>query len=269
MKYTEYLPSNHIAGFVRCFWTIEHSGDHSDIFAEPILPDGCPEIVFNLAAPFRRHYQNRAEIQPRTVVVGQMKQFVLIEPSKQANLFGVRFHPFGLYPLIRQSLADLTDRIESIDSVFNRYGNDLEDAITGAESTKDRISVFEKFFCPSVEFRTSGENFIRFACSTISESGGMLPIGDLTRRLGTNSKQLERQFNKEIGLSPKSFSRITRLQSILQNLNKPAVSNWADLSYQFGYFDQAHFIKDFKEFTGNSPNEYMKQQKQLTEFFIQ
>ena len=269
MDYVEFAPSKHVAEFIRCFWTLEQDGDVSETTAEPILPDGCPEIVFNLAAPFRQHYQNTSAVQPRTIIVGQMKQFILIEPSGAVNLFGVRFQPFGLYPLIKQSLNELTNRVESIETVFDRFGLEIEEKINKAKSTSNRIDVFETFFYSLIEGKHAGAVSLQSACNMISETGGMLSIGNLTKSLGTNSKQLERRFNREIGLSPKSFSRITRLQTILQRLNNAAVANWADLACGFGYFDQAHFIKDFREFTGNSPEEYVKQQNRLTEFFIQ
>jgi methylphosphotriester-DNA--protein-cysteine methyltransferase len=80
-----------------------------------------------------------------------------------------------------------------------------------------------------------------------------------------NYKYLERQFLKIIGLTPKSYSRIARFQNVMQALKYAAFHPWPSLALDCGYYDQAHFIKEFKAFTGATPSEFVARQNQIAE----
>ena len=99
MNYSETIPSKRLARLVRCFWSLQHpkTGVHSA--PEPVLPDGCVELIFNLADPFVRHHADGTiETQPGAMVAGQMCGPALIGPSGEVDLFGIRFHHAGAYP---------------------------------------------------------------------------------------------------------------------------------------------------------------------------
>jgi hypothetical protein len=77
------------------------------------LPDGCIELIFNLAEKFRRHHSGgEIEIQPETLIAGQMRRYAMIEPAGRVKLFGVRFHPHGAHPFFQFALSELTDQLE-------------------------------------------------------------------------------------------------------------------------------------------------------------
>lgn len=268
MIYQEFQPSSHLAEFIKCFWIMEQFDEVENQAPEPILPDGCPEIIFNLALPFRRHHFDKTEIQPQSIVVGQMKKFVLIEPAKKIKLFGIRFHPFGLYPLIKQPLHELTETIENVETILNRAGIEIEERINEAGSTQARISIFEKMFEKTALNKRIEMDFISSATKLILESSGRIAVEKVVSEFETNFKQLERLFKNQIGLTPKRFCRTIRLQKIVQGLKESKVESWADVAVSFGYFDQAHFIKDFREFTGTTPNYFTKQSNELTDFFV-
>src|SRR5436190_23474652 len=111
MNYQETLPSPRLAGYVKCYWALEFNGvDASE--PEPVVPDGCIEIVFNLADRFRRFYGNGdVEVQPSSLIAGQMRESILIGPSGEVRLFGVRFQPAGACAFFRFDMSDLANRI--------------------------------------------------------------------------------------------------------------------------------------------------------------
>lgn len=269
MKYQEFPPSMHLADKIRCYWILEQKYFPTNLVPEPILPDGCPEIIFNLASPCYRCYPDKVELQPQTMIIGQMKHYVLIQPAKSLEIFGVRFHPTGFYDFIKQPLCDLTEKIADADSVLGKLGKEIEQRINEASTTLERISIFESYYEKQTSRSKHHPTLLKRVIQTISESGGQTQIEQIAQNVNINIKQLERIFNREIGLTPKSFSRIIRLQRILRHLNETPVKDWADLAYSFGYFDQAHFIKDFKNFSGTSPNSFARKTNQLTDFFIQ
>jgi hypothetical protein len=122
MRYRAIPPSPYLAKYIECFWTLESHDKSSTASPERILPDGCVEIIFNLADPFKRyHPDGTLEIQPKTLLTGQMRRYARIEPTGCVKLLGVRFHPGGSYPFLPLSLSELTDKIISFDSVESRF----------------------------------------------------------------------------------------------------------------------------------------------------
>ncbi len=266
MFYEELSPSEQFRGFIRCFWVLKH-GSEAKNTRELILPDGCPEIVFNLAAPFRRHHDNLIELQPKAIVVGQFKQHVTVEPTDAVDLFGIRFEPAGIYPLLRQSANDLTNKIERVDAVLGNLGIEVEARINEAVSTKMRIAIFESAVFKSFEDSKSG-NLAKLATRIILKNNGQIRIKELAKTLNTSWKTLERHFNSEVGITPKLFCRITRLQRIVKTLNCDQKPMWADIAYSYGYSDQAHFIREFREFAGVSPQTFINQQTAMSDSFV-
>jgi AraC-like DNA-binding protein len=232
MKYQEFRPSPHLADEIRCYWILEQDYSVTDPLPEPILPDGCPEMIFNLAAPCRRHYFDQVEVQPQSMIIGQMKHFVVIEPDRTLKIFGVRFQPFGIYSLIKQPLSELTNQNVSLDAVLGKLGCSLEARINEASTTGQRISIFEQLYEKYICKNNKGPNLLKDAVQTIVAYDGQIQIKEMADRLGTNFKQLERQFKRQIGLTPKSFSRIIRLQKLLGCLNQTADNNWPGHFYQ-------------------------------------
>lgn len=137
MDYRERAPSprlkEHILKeYIRCFWSLE-SEKTTVGEPEPVMPEGCMEIIFNLADRFRRyHASGEVKSQPASIVAGHMQTSILIGPSGNIRLFGIRFAPAGAFPFFRVNLADLANRIEPLDSVWGRSGPDLEEQLAGA-----------------------------------------------------------------------------------------------------------------------------------------
>jgi len=267
MLYREIKPSEKLANHIKCYWVLEQTDPNIRGEPELILPDGCPEIVFNLADPFRRHYSEKIEIQPISIFVGQMLQSVLIEPTEVVKLFGVRFYAEGVYPIVRESLSSLTDKIENLNAVFGELGNELESRIVSASTISERIVIFENAIWEIVDQDWEG-GLVKNTSLIIREGKGRIRVEELARKFEVSIKTLERHFNREIGVSPKFFSRVVRLQEVLKVLNGRKEPIWADIAYSFGYVDQAHFIKDFKKFAGMSPKNYHKQQNSINDSFI-
>ena len=267
MFYGEAKPSRRLSSFIKCYWVLVNNLEEVQGTPEVIMPDGCPEIIFNLAEPFKRHRADRVEIQPKAIVVGQMKGRVLVEPTRNVSLFGVRFDPSGLYPFVKQSIADLTDEIETVDTVFGRLGSELTERIRGARSINERIVIFENSLIGLLKVRKNECLSARVA-EVIHRNDGKIRIERLAETLDINWKTLERRFKKEVGITPKLFCRITRLQKILHLLNRERLTPWADIAYSFGYADQAHFINDFRQFSGVSPKTFISKENKISDSFV-
>ena len=235
---------------------------------EPVVPDGRMELIFNLADSFKRyHFDGTAEIQPNTIVVGQTLRSTMIEPLGKINLFGVRFQTAGAQVFFDFSLNELTDKIENLESVLGVKGSQLEDQIIHLISTQNRIALIEKLMTEKMRLKNRFDKVITHAAKIIETTNGLISVEKLSKVVGVGSRHLERKFQKHIGISPKSLCRINRIQTVLNVMKRKQIESWADLTMDFGYFDQAHFIRDFKSFTGKTPLVYLTDNNQLTDIF--
>lgn len=269
MDYIERPPSPALANYVKCFWalTIEDAGGTSE--PETVLPDGSLEIVFNLADRFRRfHADGNVELQPLSIVVGQMRRFVRIQPIGRVDLFGVRFKTVGAYHLFKCSLADLTDKIVELDCLLASSARNLEERINLARSTQDRITIIERSLLDSLRTPGSNERLVEAVKDHIVQNGGVVSIYQTSRNFGVSQRQLERHFKQMVGVSPKFYSKIVRLQNVLAASEFQRSYDMLDLALRFGYYDQSHFVREFTEFAGKSPTSYLKDVNRMSEAFI-
>jgi AraC-like DNA-binding protein len=268
MRYRAIPPGPYLAKFIECFWTLESRERSSVTSPERILPDGCVELIFNLADAFKRHHANGAlEIQPQTLIAGQMRRYAMIEPAGRVKLFGVRFHPGGAYPFLQFPLSELTDQIIGFDSVWNRGGKELADRIQSARSVRERIGITEMTLLARLEQRRSVDRRVDAVVKTIVAREGLVSLERLRRNLGISERQLERKFQTTVGITPKFLCRTLRFQKVFKAVERHQTVNWGFIASECGYYDQAHFIHDFREFSGQNPTAYFSQDHEMSEYF--
>jgi len=235
---------------------------------EPVLPDGCPEIVFNLADRFQRlHAGGEIETQPAAIFSGQLRTNIQIRPTGKVRLFGVRFHPAGASLFAGFHLAELTDRIVSLDSVFGHSAGLIEEMIAEASTFEDRVSLFEKVLLGLLPMRREIDPIAEAASKMIVAKGGREPVRQIAGLFGVSERRLERKFDRSIGLSPKLFSRIARFQNIVRHIGLSGTPDFLDAALSFGYYDQSHMIRDFNEFAGTSPLNFFDDTHRISELF--
>lgn len=276
MDYKETRPSEPLARHVKCLWTLETDrataldtlGDRASSDLERILPDGCMEIIFNLADPFVQHHLDGTfELQPRTLLVGQMSRHVLIRPAGRVRLLGVRFWPGGAYPFLGFPQNEITDNILNLDSVWGGAAPDVEARIHDAGTRSRRLAVIEAHLLAELNRVREGET-LNVAVGAILRTGGRLPVEKLADDAGLSRRQLDRLFKTRVGLPPKLLSRIIRFQRVFGALECDDIARrWAQLAVECGYSDQPHMIKDFKAFAGVEPTSYFSQPNLMSNQF--
>jgi AraC-like DNA-binding protein len=268
MRYRAIPSSPYLAKYIECFWTLESREKSPVASPERILPDGCVELIFNLSDAFKRYHPNRMlEIQPQTLIAGQMRRYAMIEPTGRVKLFGVRFHPGGAYPFFQFPLNELTDQIIGFDSVWNRAGKELADKIQSARSVQERIGIIERTLLARLEQRHSDERLVDAVVKTIVAREGLVSIERLRRNLGIGERQLERKFQTAVGITPKFLCRTLRFQKVFKAVERHQAVNWSFIASECGYYDQAHFIHDFNDFSGQNPTSYFSQDHEMSEYF--
>jgi len=260
VKYREYPPCGRLAPFVKCFWTLEGAADNSSS-PEPIYPDGCMEIVLNLEDPFQRvHTDGRIERQPGMFLVGQMDRFTRVQPTGPVRAVGVRFRPGGAHPFLWFPQQEVAGQIVSLESVEGRLQDQFEQAVFDARSGAERIERMEALLIGRLRLRP--EPGMEAALRSMRTQ---LPMRAAIAESGWSERQFRRRFEEVVGIGPKVFSRIIRFQRALRAIERTRL---LPAALECGYYDQAHFIKDFKSFAGEAPAAYTSRKHPLADHFV-
>ncbi|HYZ82909.1 MAG TPA: helix-turn-helix transcriptional regulator [Bryobacteraceae bacterium] len=234
MLFRTFAPSAELRRFVRCYWIL----DAPSLPGESVLPDGCTEIVFQLGHVMKnRDELGRLHEQPKAVIVGQMLRATTLHSSGRVLSFGVRFQPAGLAPFLRVSISELTGSI--VECPFQ----ELQRRIDSSNEVVECIRIADEFFLGRLSRHSV--TLAEAASTEIERSRGVLRIDKLCRNLGVSPRTLQRSFEREVGIGPKAFARIVRLQAALRLLD--AGEKGAEVAADLGYFDQAHLLHDRKE----------------------
>lgn len=267
MEYQTFEPSDELVALVKCYWTL--IGRKEEIpERQTIVPDGCMEMIFHCGDLYRQYTENgNSVIQPRCFVIGQLTRPLEIEPTGETAIFSVRFHHGGFLPFSTMSLKELENTAVPLDRLFGNAGSTIEKEILNAESSEDRVQKVELFLKSRLTDREFIDRVVKSTVESILTANGQLSVEELSKQNNTNRRQLERKFLSTVGLSPKQLSKTIRLQATLTMMLNRQFGSLTDVAYENDYYDQAHFIKDFKEFTGRTPKEFYSNQLKLSALF--
>ena len=269
MDYREYAPSPSLTSFVHCLWTLE--GDTTELRgeAQPVVPDGRTEIILHFGDPFDRlHGDGIVERQPSLLFAGQLTNTLLLRPTGRIAVLGIRMHPHGASLLMdapQRHFAGLTIGMEQVSSPLRRVLTEVQEC---SASLPDAVALVQDRVSGQAD-RTRLDPRIAHVVAAIQHRHGCVPIERLADDAGMTRRHLERQFLDLVGVSPKRFARIVRLQHALQMLEQSDVdAKGAMTAAACGYADQAHFIRECQDVCGHAPGAHLLQRGQLTGFFM-
>ena len=265
MRYREFYPHSPLNTVIECFWTLESETEEPGSRPEKILPDGCVELILNFSARFIQHTETSTRLQPQTFVAGQLTCPLLISPTGPVQLIGIRFHPGGTAPFLRLPIYKLTDQVVELGAFAGELESLLLKSSEDAVLMTDKVVALERVLTQLLVNSDHDLKVLKIA-ARIVESGGMIPIDTLALDAGISSRQLERKFLAEIGVGPKLLSRILRFQQVFRAVDTNETS-WPVIALDCGYYDQAHLIRDFRQFAQQTPSVLFAEQSSLTESF--
>jgi AraC-like DNA-binding protein len=198
---------------------------------------------------------------------GQIKKYFYLENTGRSGVFGIKLVPAVLMHLFDLSMNDFTDKVVSIGQLNSKSLQKLDTEIKNCRTYKEMIFVAENALQKKAKEIQVKNQVIDKIITAIFNSKGTITISEIQKEFFVTERQLQRLFRKYIGLSPKFYSRIIRFNHIFQ-LGKQKKLSWLEVTHLSGYFDQSHFIRDFKSFTGEEPSGYLFDAPDLANFFL-
>ncbi len=267
MQYREIQPIPQLRGLIECFWLLEGSPTEVPATPERLLPDGCIEIILNLGARFRQvDAMGAGSLQPATYVVGQMTSPVLVAPTGRVQMLGIRFVPGGSLPFLAPPALEFADRITPLDDLAGDLARELRLYLDGESFDRPMLTRIESALARRASGHRGAEPALRSALHDFIANQGGFTVDELAGSLDITPRQLQRRFRNEIGIGPKLLSRILRFQHVFRAVESNA-PDWTEVAIEAGYFDQAHLIRDFHQFAGQTPALLFKDLSQITERF--
>ncbi len=267
MNYQTFEPNNDLNICIKCYWTLESPKEETPQ-KQTIVPDGCMEMIFHYGDLYKQYMENgRNIIQPRCFVIGQLTRPLEIEPTGATGIFSVRFHPEGFLPFATIPIKEMENTAVSLEKLFGKDGQEIEQKVLNANSISERINYIEAFLLKRLADTETIDRIVKSTVETILTANGQLSVVELSKQTNINRRQLERKFSSAIGLSPKQLSKMIRLQATLKMLLNKKFTSLTTLAYENEYYDQAHFIKDFKELTGFTPKEFYGNDLKMSSLF--
>lgn len=256
MNHQIFEPHQDLATLVKCYWTLKIQKEKTPKI-NTIVPDGCIKMIFHHGDRYKHHRENGESIfLPKYFVIGQLTRPYVVEPTGETGTFFVCFHPNGFLPFATVPIKYMENTAISFEKLFGKEGQEIGQNILNANSTSERINLIESFLFKRLANTQTIDQIVKSTVETILTANGQFSIEVLSKQNKTNRRQLARKFSSDIGLSPKQLSKTIRLQAALKMLLTKDITSLTSLAYENEYYDQAHFIKEFKEFTGLTPKEF-------------
>ena len=254
-RYAEMPPSAALAAWVQCHWSIR--GSATAPLPNRILPDGCADVIVDLAAA------------PYAFAVGPMRVATLIALVGRVDLFGVRFRPGAAAAFLDASLDALLDRDVPLDALWGGLAAELEDALATVPPA-DRVRHTERLLVRRLaraKTLAAETETVSRAVALMRRARGGAGVRDVAAALGVGERRLERAFTRQVGYGPKMLARVVRLQHAVALVQRDArrggARPWSALAYDAGYADQAHLVREFRALAGVTPAAYAAEHRRV------
>ncbi|MEO8457155.1 MAG: helix-turn-helix domain-containing protein [Chloroflexota bacterium] len=197
----------------------------------------------------------------QTFVAGMADSWVVVQSAKQSTGLQVNFTPIGARMFLGVSMQSITNRTVELEDIFGRRSRDVVEQLQSAPDWAARFDLLEAMIGSRLDAAGPAPSPVVWAWNKMQASSGNLSIGSLAGEMGYSHKHLITRFRDEFGLPPKTLARVVRFERAVRKIRKgSAAPNWLDLADDCGYFDQAHLIRDFREFSGLTPIEFAARQ---------
>jgi AraC-like DNA-binding protein len=260
--YLSYRPGPPLDEFVDNFWSIE-GGQAPRL--EKILPCGTSELVVNLKNnEIHIHDPEQPERYKRfsgAVVSGTYAQSFICDAVQHEAIMGVHFKAAGAFPFLKTAASELTNTHANLDELWGKPALELRELLCTAATPQQRFRIMESALRTRLHYDSKDQLHTKMALKMFAPGGTGALVQAVSRELGFSQRRFIEMFSAHVGLTPKVFCRIRRFQRARILAEKREAPDWAELAVACGYFDQSHLIKDFKEFSGSTPNLYSAQQQ--------
>lgn len=242
--------------YIKNYYVIETDNYVDFLPKERVFPIGNATLVFHYGSPSKFKTKNQSEyIESNLVICGQQTNYYDLSLAGKTGMILIVFKPHGVNSFINFPAIELLNKNLSLSDLVKNEAIELEDKLFNSANNKQRIIHLENFLVRRLIQNRDFER-VEHAVKMIENSKGKIKTQDIAQEVCLGIKQFERIFSNHVGINPKKFLSIIRIQNVLQMKREFKELNMYQLAFANGYYDQSHFNHDFKNFTELSPRTF-------------
>lgn len=258
LGYREYAPHPRLAASVQCYWSLQAAPSHLSQIANRGLSKGYVDLIFATGGAFcesaERWLGETRDL--RCYLVGPMPQAAIAHSTRGVFAVGIRLRPGHAHALLGVPCGDLAEAPAVVRDVLPEVGAACLERVAEAPEATERLTLFEAHLLARAERRRGAHRGILAALREIERSHGNTTMDQLLELVDVGARQLERLFYAQVGVTPQRMCQILRVQRAIGLVRAAPGLSWASIAKQSGFYDQAHFIRQFKSVTGTTPVKY-------------
>jgi AraC-like DNA-binding protein len=251
---SEYKPSHRLNHYVESYWCYQYN-EAATCYSPPniCIPKGTVEFIVTLQGEAELLEGSNWVRLDEALIVGIKTSPSIWRVRGGTKMFGIRLKPETCLQLFGTPVAEIFQKHTAVQNVVGERLNWFVEYLKNAPGTRQRIAIVESFLSKKLALYHYTENLLTKALRTIWKEEGNITTSCLSKKVYIGERQLQRLFKTTVGISPKLYSRIVRFRMAYEKAQSERNTAWTDVAYHHGYTDQAHFVKDFKAFTGLTP----------------
>jgi AraC-like DNA-binding protein len=261
-----HIPSPPLDAYIKCLWHCEGPAAYPRL---KVLPMPSLHLMVNFGDAYHVYegdHPGPVATCAESWSVGLWKTYHVMDWPRDLRILNVSFRPGGAAPFLRLPLAELRNQVVSLDALWGRSAAEIRERLSTAPTLQARFALLERLLLARLgegpHGLDAGLETVRYAVAEIARQRGALSIGALSQQIGISQKHLITQFTRLVGGTPKELARIYRFKHVLDSID-PSIDparplNWAQIAQRSRYHDEAHFNKDFRAFTGQTPTDCLR-----------
>jgi len=243
---------------------------HPEHSIDRFLPDGNTEIIIDFDDRPQHIYDNQTlkEIQACRHVwaSGVRTEYITIPSGKHAAMFIISFKKGMAYPFFPLPMNEMADRVVDADLLWGNEFALLREQLREAVEPKIKFETAERFLLKHFAGRLVAHPAVEYALAEIIRQPDQISLARLNQNIGYSQKHFIDLFKRQVGIAPKAYLKIIRFQKAISEIEQRREVNWTTISQDCGFYDQAHFINDFKFFSGFTPEEYVRRKNDVLNY---
>jgi AraC-like DNA-binding protein len=266
MEFTHFPPSELLRPYIRHYYLFQSAVDTP--FADTVFPSGDMEMIVNLG---EGSWSANNKQNPSIELWGQITKPLAIRSTGRHTMLGVKFFPHSAAYFLEEAIGNFNDQVTDLGLILGKPIQQLHEQLQDTTDTPTRIALLETFLVQKLQ-KTQKRAFridkVGHILKTMTRDPAEVKINAIAIQHGISSRYLNKLIYQHTGLTPVSFNKIRRFQFSLKLIakhNQPLTA----IAYESGYFDQSHFIKEFKSFTGLTPSAYLKNMSPVNQLLQQ
>ncbi len=268
MNYCPHQPSEELEPYVQSIFHFkQYMPEHS---IEKVIPDGHIYLIFEFDGFVRKVFNNDnlRPISSHSLVwlSGMHKHYISISAHENSEMFVIQFKPGGLSPFIDKPVSDLTDCVLPAQQIFGEKILKLRNELLKTkENNQLMFQLAETFLLSSASFNLNRARILVEHMLEAINNNSATQLQNIVKQAGYSQKQAIHIFKSHVGINPKTYQRIVRFNEVLPMVMSKQSIAWTDICANCYYFDQSHFIREFKSFCGYNPSDFLQHQGKHTE----